>query len=434
MRRIALGLACLVAAGGYVTGCGSTSGTAGNGNQGGSAGSGTGASGGSTASGGSGGSISAGGSGAGGSSASGGTGASSSGGSGNPDASGSGGSGASGYQDAAVPDVVFSYDGPADDGQQEACADLHVTAQPSPLDMYVMLDQSGSMGTDCNIGQNTNSKWCHAINALSGFFHDPSAASDRVALQYFALPMPPATCAGAGYDTPAINLGLLSSIANNLDSSLNAHGPSTLTPTEGALNGISKYTSTHQTSGRVMVGILITDGYPEGNGCNTDINTLAKIPQALYNNYGIRTFIIGMSGATYANLETWAVAGGAAAHTNYCASGTSSCHYYDVGAGNPQAFIDALKAIQKSALGCQYNMPTTDAGIVDPGKLSVQFTPSGGSAQTLSNAGSKSGCSGNDGFYYDNNQNPTTITLCPATCTKAGSGGDVNITVPCQGS
>ena len=417
MRRIALGLVCLVAVGGYVIGCGSTGGTAsGKGNPGGSGGSGTGGTG----------ASSSGGSGATSSGGSGGSGAS---GSGGADASSSGGSGATGSQDASVPDVVFSYDGPSDDGKQEACADLHVTAQPTPLDMYVMLDQSGSMGKDCNIGSGTNSKWCHAINALSGFFHDSSAKGDRVALQYFALSG--GKCGGGGYDTPAIALGYLPQIAGSLDSSLNAHKPSTATPTEGALNGIAKYTASHVTAGRVMVGILITDGVPYT--CNTSTSVLSGIVKTLYQNSGIRTFVIGMTGASFGVLEPIAAAGGAASHTNYCASGYSPCHFYNVGNGDKTAFINALKAIQQSALGCQYNMPKTDAGIVDPSKLAVQFTPSGGSAQTLPNAGSKAGCSG-DGFYYDNNQTPTTINLCPSTCTKAGTGGEVNITVPCQGS
>src|SRR6185312_9413560 len=33
----------------------------------------------------------------------------------------------------------------------------------APVDMYIMQDRSGSMGNDCNIGDNVNSKWCHAI-------------------------------------------------------------------------------------------------------------------------------------------------------------------------------------------------------------------------------------------------------------------------------
>jgi hypothetical protein len=241
------------------------------------------------------------------------------------------------------------------------------------------------------------------------------------------------TCAGAGYDTPAVPLGYLPQIAGSLDSSMNSHSPHTDTPTEAAMNGIAKYTSTHQTAGRVMVGILITDGVPCCGECNDNVATIAKIPQNLYNNFGIRTFVIGMTGASFPALEQWAVAGGGPSHSNYCASGYSTCHFYNVGNGDKTAFINALKAIQQSALGCQFNMPKTDAGIVDPSKLAVQFTPSGASPQTLPNAGSKAGCNG-DGFYYDNNQTPTTITLCPATCTKAGTGGTVNITVPCQGS
>src|SRR2546423_908833 len=58
----------------------------------------------------------------------------------------------------------------------------------APVDMYIMLDRSCSMGSDCNIGDTTtNSKWCHAVNALSGYFNSTSATGNAAAMQFFPV-------------------------------------------------------------------------------------------------------------------------------------------------------------------------------------------------------------------------------------------------------
>src|SRR5687768_6534683 len=64
----------------------------------------------------------------------------------------------------------------------------------APVDMYLMFDKSGSMGDpagngapgDCNIGETKNSKWCRAINALSGYLNSPTAKDQSAALQFFS--------------------------------------------------------------------------------------------------------------------------------------------------------------------------------------------------------------------------------------------------------
>ena len=44
-------------------------------------------------------------------------------------------------------------------------------------------------------------------------------------------------------------------------------------------------------------------------------------------------------------------------------------------------------------------------------------------------------CAGvNDGWYYDNNNSPTKITLCPAMCTAVGNstGGKMEVLLGCK--
>jgi hypothetical protein len=76
----------------------------------------------------------------------------------------------------------------------DACADHTSTAQPIPLDMYLMLDVSGSM-----LDQTAalTSKWAAVKTALESFLKDKSSAGLGVGLQYFPLDKPnvPAACA-----------------------------------------------------------------------------------------------------------------------------------------------------------------------------------------------------------------------------------------------
>ena len=108
-----------------------------------------------------------------------------------------------------------------------------------------------------------------------------------------------------------------------------------------------------------------------------------------------------------------------------------------MGAGDPNAFIDALKAIQASALGCEFQMPATDAGITDPTKVKVFYTPgTGGPQQELPRVNDATACGAGGGWYFDSNSAPTKIFLCPATCTvvQADSSAKIDIEIPCLGS
>ena len=337
----------------------------------------------------------------------------------------------------ATPDVNFNYDAPIHDGnvtQDSACATAVAEAEPLPLDIYLMLDKSSSMGTDCNVGSSTSSRWCHAINALAGFVTDSTSAGMRVALEFFSGD----NCSASTYANPAVTLGYLDGTsgghAATLVSSLNSAVPSGMTPTEGALLGMTQFTAANQATGRVMIGILITDGLP--TRCNTSTSHLAGIAASHLASTGIKTFVIGMADALDFNvIETIATSGGAAAHNDFCHS-TTPCHHYDVGDGNPQAFIQALQQIQASAIACQFKMPTTDAGVIDIDQVKVEYTPAGtGTPQLLTRVTDAASCTA-DGWYYDDNTNPTTIHLCPDMCStvQGDSNAKVQVLLGCLGS
>ena len=235
----------------------------------------------------------------------------------------------------------------------------------APVDMYIMLDRSCSMGKDCNIGDTTTaSKWCHAVNALSGYFNSTSATGNAAALQFFPVTNHVNTMCttGATYDTPASPTAppfYTALPTNGFDALLNSTTDNNpcVTPTEGAIRGITKFTAANRRGGRVTIGMLVTDGDPAG--CDENLTNLSDLLQAHYTATTLRTYVIGMTGANDANLEKIAQGGNAPLHadtvgplTGACGTSTAPCRHWNVGTGNPQAFIAALAAIQQSADGC----------------------------------------------------------------------------------
>ena len=346
---------------------------------------------------------------------------------------GQGGGAASGGAEAGLADVSFGYDADPEDAAlspDATCAASAIKAEPLPLDMYIILDKSGSMGTDCNVGSTGTSKWCYAINALNKFFTAPSSVGTGVALSFFSG----SSCPNLTNAQVAMNT--LPNHVAALNSAMNGAAPGGNTPTSAAANGIASYTAAHEQPGRKMIGVLITDGDP--TSCSP--TSVSQINTILANHFGttnIPTFVIGMTGATFSNLETLANNAGAPSHTQYCGGGVSPCHFYNVANGDPQVFLAVLQAIQQTAIGCQYTIPDTDAGVIDPDKVIVEYTPgSGGPAQQLTRVNDASQCGAGGGWHYDNNANPKLIVLCPATCTavSADQNAGIQIALGCLGS
>jgi hypothetical protein len=80
-------------------------------------------------------------------------------------------------------------------GPEETCAGDLIEAKSVPLDMYVMLDSSGSM-LDVTEGDASITKWQAVSAALTDFVSDPESAGIGIGLQRFPLtnPAAPAQC------------------------------------------------------------------------------------------------------------------------------------------------------------------------------------------------------------------------------------------------
>jgi len=82
----------------------------------------------------------------------------------------------------ARPEVMVSPDATPAGNADAACATQSAMAETLPLDLYVMMDSSGSMAETTTSGQ---TKWDAVRTAMKSFFNDPRSAGLGIALQYF---------------------------------------------------------------------------------------------------------------------------------------------------------------------------------------------------------------------------------------------------------
>jgi hypothetical protein len=312
-----------------------------------------------------------------------------------------------------------------------------------PLDLYFILDRTASMGMGCSYTQGQSppvmSKACYAQYALCDYLIGVNPADDtHLAFQFMSQPN---DCNGVPYETPLIPLTTLpvtasAPIIHDISSETFAGGLGT--HIEGALRGLAAYTTAHKAAGREMIGVLMTDGDP--NGCDQNLTDLRTIIADHLQNDHIRTYIIGMQGATEANLEELAAAGGADPHTDSCGTITPPCHYWNVGDGSSNAITSALQAIVKQSvpLPCHFDVSTLTPPVgetLDYGKVNVAFTQSG-TTVTIGQVANAAACPADKlAWYYDNPSAPKAIYLCPMACSavgNAGQGARVNVVVGCE--
>jgi len=372
----------------------------------------------------------------------------------------SGGAGAAGGDD------VFAGVGGSDStgsGIGGGCASETVDGTGIPLDMYIMLDQSGSMGDSVSGG----TKWSAVTDAINAFMALPASTGIGVGIQYFPLttgtmtcnpnpicyvdtdcgaqgcgpcfgavpPSFPGICMGAldsdscevnDYATPDVAIAPLPGVAAAITGSMANHSPTGGTPTAPALQGAIDHATTQAMANpdHAVIVVLATDGDP--TSCTpTDIPGIQGIAASGFNaTPSIATFVIGV-GQLQANLDAIAQSGG-----------SNAAFIVDTSQNVEQQFLDALEAIKGTALGCAYGIPEPTMGNPDYKKVNVEWTPPGGSPEILPYVESPAQCPANGpGWYYNDVNDPTQILLCPYSCDEveaASDGGQIRIVLGCE--
>ncbi len=329
-------------------------------------------------------------------------------------------------------------------GGEGAGCDAQVReGQRGPVDMYFLVDSSGSMGDEVSGG----SKWDVISNALIGFLEDPRSAGTGAGIGYFPVETGSCTSGQAGcicipfinlcfateggacepgdYATPAVQLALPAPTATIVDD-IRAHEIGGGTPTRPALEGALEYLSAWATEHpeRKPVLVLATDGEPEDCDQNTPQDVADVAASALNGPNQVRTFVIGV-GSSLLNLNLVPEAGG-----------TGQAFLVDTGGDVAKEFADALDEIRGAAASCDFGIPDASSGseAIDPKKVNVSYIPSGSTTPTRvpqAAMGDPSNCDSDGGWYYDDPAAPTLIKLCEATC-EALSTGSIQVEFGCD--
>lgn len=206
-----------------------------------------------------------------------------------------------------------------------------IVAPPSSshLSMIIVLDQSGSMN---------GAYWDAVKIGLSEYFVDPSSSGIGVGMNFFPVDGAVDQCDEHEYSPLQVPFGELTTYAATLINALGNHTPSGLTPTYPALHGSAIVATQLKDANpeEEVIIILITDGDPSG-ACNNNIAQIASLASSAFNYNGVRTYVVGIQGATVSSLNAIATAGGTG-------------QAYDV-TGDVSQFKTKMEEIRTDALG-----------------------------------------------------------------------------------
>lgn len=157
------------------------------------------------------------------------------------------------------------------------------TAKARPLDMFILLDQSGSMQED-------EDRWTPVTKALKGFVNGAEVAGIGVALQYFPLGTnDDFKCQSKSYETPDVAMASLPQNASAIVSSIDAHYFShdqccdtpehAGTPTRPAMEGAVAYMRGYIQKNPEHVGVILlaTDGEPSSVCADNKAERVAQV-------------------------------------------------------------------------------------------------------------------------------------------------------------
>ncbi len=303
---------------------------------------------------------------------------------------------------------------------QCSCTNVSTTGSLSQVNIYLLLDNSGSMGgpaQSCNCGC-TNS-WDSAVAALSNFVALPSADPLRLAFSVYDVPnnacdapggggsCDPVACEAALYPVDFLsNAAHQNNIINWLQDSANdATCGQTWTPHSAALQGgatvVSNWNST-TFPGEKNVLVYISDG--AGDSCGqSNAQVAAKVS-------GIEAYTIALPGSSITLLNAIAAQGGTGSAIDL--------RSYSGATLNAQLEA-ALVSIQQATASCVLTIP--NAGQVDFANLTVSWTPTAGMPVTMAQVANLGACNpmpaaGVMEYFVTPAMSPTDVELCPAAC------------------
>ena len=317
-----------------------------------------------------------------------------------------------------------------------ACVAEPRAGEQVPLDLFFMVDKSGSMGCPvptqgmCESGPMPPppvTRWSSIKDALGQFLNAPQSAGLGVGMGFFPqLNGNNVRCTPQDYATPAAPIAALPGSAAMIQTAINAQMPNGNTPTTPALSGavqyVTSYAQTHP--GRTVAIVFASDGLP--TSCmnnNNSIEGAGMVAEAAFTGTPpIRTYVLGV-GPSLQNLNLIASKGG-----------TGAAHLVE--SGGSGELLTALNEIRKNALTCDYTIPIVPGKPLDFKLVNIRVRVGAppASEQLIERVNDRSQCGTTGGWYFDNNDAPTRITLCTTTCDPLlkTTGSSLTVLIGCK--
>jgi len=365
------------------------------------------------------------------------------------------------------------------------CATLQSSSELAPLDMFVVVDGSGSMGETLG---GTITKWDRARFALAEFARDTRSAGMTMAMSFFpirdtyapeycgqqddcgevgscdffrlctagevfcetnqdcidaGLPggtcetMPLGrctnhlTCQLEANSTPALGLTPLPS-SGIVDDAFETRAPWGGTPTRMALRGAYEAAEQRQLEApdHKVIVLLVTDGFPTPQ-CDDDtvlggVDLVANVAEEAARGaaLGYQTFVVGIFGgqdAEEAQLNFDTIAAAGGSDEALIVNG---------------ALVDALNAVRRRAKPCELAL---EGDIADPESVWLRLVSNDGTDDPVwvPRRDGEADCDDDPGFYFDvplGAGTPGRVILCPDTCSLLGSAAErrVEIVTSCD--
>jgi len=291
------------------------------------------------------------------------------------------------------------------------CLAEQVQAESVPLAMIVLVDRSGSM-----LGE----KWTSATQAIRAFADRSEVVGMKMGVQFFPPIATGDQCSGSLYKSLAVPIAPLPDNVIPIQQKLlatEANGGATpmRSGLEGSIAAMRDFLETNPLNEGVV--ILVTDGDPTSCGVVSAVASTAtggaNPPSGARK---VRTFAVGMDGATFGNLDQIATAGG----------GFPTAFNVGGGPAAQQALVDALEKVRTGALGCEYvlPLPPPEKGVLDLDSVAFEFTPGKNDPKvSMRRVADKAACGDKTGgYYYDDPLDPKRVVLCPASCEEVRGG------------
>jgi hypothetical protein len=187
------------------------------------------------------------------------------------------------------------------------------------------------------------------------------------------------------------------------------------------------------------VAVLVTDGIPQNDtNCSEDDTELATIAGDAFA-LGVTTFAVGLQGADFELLDNIAMQGGAPD-----CDPESDAYACDVSSGADK-LADALISIRDTVveiethtetvtrvdehrLPCEWELPAVPEGqTFDRNKVNIKLTTDDGE-RNFGRVASPGACV-EDGWHFDDADNPARILACPETCAMIETLPDAQIDI-----